>query len=527
MAGGDAQAGHHRPRQRADRPVARRGTSASPTRPTAASAAASPTCASTPTDNGYARPVEGVVASSTRPAARCSRSSTTASCRSRREPGGYYADDVGPLRTDLKPLEIMQPEGPSFTVDGNLVQWQKWSLRVASTRYEGLVLHTVGYEDGGRTRPVLHRASISEMVVPYGDPGPMHGWKNAFDAGEWGLGRLANSLALGCDCLGEIHYFDAVARRRAGRPVHGRERASASTRRTTGSSGSTSDLNTGDTEVRRSRRLVVSVHRAPSATTSTASTGTSTWTASIQLEVKLTGIIPPMAVAPGDSRRLRADGRARARGARTTSTCSASASTSTSTAPTNSVYEVDVEPLPPATGNPWANALRRRGHAAGDGAGGAAPRRPGAQPALAIVNPTSHERARPAHGVQAAADGSTPTLLADPESSVGEARRLRHATTSGSRPTSRDERRAAGELPEPARRRRRAARAGPPPTGRSWTPTSCSGTRSASPTSRGPRTGRSCRSSTPASCSSPGRVLRPQPRARRRPVEQRALRLAA
>ena len=53
------------------------------------------------------------------------------------------------------------------------------------------MLHTVGYDDGDRVRPVLHRASISEMVVPYGDPGPMHGWKNAFDAGEWGLGRMA------------------------------------------------------------------------------------------------------------------------------------------------------------------------------------------------------------------------------------------------------------------------------------------------------------------------------------------------
>ena len=69
--------------------------------------------------------------------------------------------------------------------------WQRWSLRVAMDPYEGLVLHTVGYEDGGRVRPILHRASVSEMVVPYGHPGPMHGWKNAFDAGEWGLGRMA------------------------------------------------------------------------------------------------------------------------------------------------------------------------------------------------------------------------------------------------------------------------------------------------------------------------------------------------
>ena len=71
---------------------------------------------------------------------------------------------------DLKPIVITQPEGPSFTVDGTLVRWQKWRFRVGFTPREGLVLHTVGWEEGGRVRPILYRASLSEMVVPYGDP---------------------------------------------------------------------------------------------------------------------------------------------------------------------------------------------------------------------------------------------------------------------------------------------------------------------------------------------------------------------
>ena len=73
-------------------------------------------------------------------------------------------------------------------MDGNHVHWQKWSLRVSMDSVEGLVLHDIGYEDEGRVRPILFRASVSEMVVPYGDPGPMHGWKNAFDAGRVGPG---------------------------------------------------------------------------------------------------------------------------------------------------------------------------------------------------------------------------------------------------------------------------------------------------------------------------------------------------
>ena len=47
-------------------------------------------------------------------------------------------------RTGLKPLNIVQPEGPSFTVEGNLIKWQKWHIRISFNSREGLVLHNVG-----------------------------------------------------------------------------------------------------------------------------------------------------------------------------------------------------------------------------------------------------------------------------------------------------------------------------------------------------------------------------------------------
>jgi primary-amine oxidase len=47
------------------------------------------------------------------------------------------------------------------------------------------------------------------MVVPYGDPSPQQARKNAFDVGEYGMGMCANSLRLGCDCVGHIVYLDA------------------------------------------------------------------------------------------------------------------------------------------------------------------------------------------------------------------------------------------------------------------------------------------------------------------------------
>ncbi|CAN6597418.1 hypothetical protein TRVA0_001S04236 [Trichomonascus vanleenenianus] len=108
------------------------------------------------------------------------------------------------LRTDLKPYNVVQPEGPSFDLDGNLVKWQKWRFRVGFTPREGLVLHDVDY-DG---RNVFYRLSVSEMAVPYGDPRPPLHRKMAFDFGDCGAGRSANELNLGCDCLGTIKYFD-------------------------------------------------------------------------------------------------------------------------------------------------------------------------------------------------------------------------------------------------------------------------------------------------------------------------------
>ncbi|CAG1997402.1 unnamed protein product [Fusarium graminearum] len=124
------------------------------------------------------------------------------------KPAEYVPELVeGGTRKDLKPLMIVQPQGPSFSVtEGNLVQWQKWRMRVTFNPREGAVIHDIRY-DG---RPILYRLSISDMTVPYADPRAPYHRKQAFDFGDGGLGHCVNSLALGCDCLGVIKYFDGV-----------------------------------------------------------------------------------------------------------------------------------------------------------------------------------------------------------------------------------------------------------------------------------------------------------------------------
>ena len=107
-----------------------------------------------------------------------------------------------PLR-EVAPLEISQPEGVSFTLDGRLLCWQNWQLRLSFNYREGLVLHEVGFRDAGRLRPVAHRLSFAEMSCPPG-LGQRSLRQTAFDIGEWGLGFMTDSLEHGCDCLGEI-----------------------------------------------------------------------------------------------------------------------------------------------------------------------------------------------------------------------------------------------------------------------------------------------------------------------------------
>lgn len=106
-------------------------------------------------------------------------------------------------REPLKPLDIVQPEGVSFQMDGNRISWQNWSMRVGFNYREGLTLHRVSYRDGGRERPIANRLSFAEMAVPYRDPSDDHYRRTAFDVGEWGLGFMTTSLELGCDCLGK------------------------------------------------------------------------------------------------------------------------------------------------------------------------------------------------------------------------------------------------------------------------------------------------------------------------------------
>lgn len=110
----------------------------------------------------------------------------------------FYDPKVrGTNRAPLKPLQILQPEGPSFTLNDFEVAWDQWRFAWSFNSREGLVLHRIRYVDGGRERMILHRASLSEMLVPYGSPEKTWFWRNAVDQGEYGLGNSSTALVPG------------------------------------------------------------------------------------------------------------------------------------------------------------------------------------------------------------------------------------------------------------------------------------------------------------------------------------------
>jgi primary-amine oxidase len=308
---------------------------------------------SEPKDNGYARPIDSMVIVLDLYRMAVIRIEEYPVAPLPPESGNWAREYIPSVRKDLKPVDIVQPEGPSFTVEGNHVQWQKWIFRVGFSSREGLVLHTISYADDGVERPVLYRASICEMVVPYGDPREQYYRKNAFDIGEYGLGMLANSLALGCDCLGAIYYFDfpLVDSRGKVTPL----KAVCLHEEDFGILWKHTDWRTGQSEVRRSRRLSVSFI----ATVGNYEYGFYWYfyqDGSIQCEIKLTGIINTTTLAPGEKSRYGVEVAPRLN-APLHQHIFAARLVMNVDGPNNSVYEVNTAGVPTGPENPYGNAF--------------------------------------------------------------------------------------------------------------------------------------------------------------------------
>jgi primary-amine oxidase len=329
------------------------------------------------------------------------------------EHGNYTPDVIGTMRDTLRPIEITQPDGPSFTVTGDLVEWQNWSFRVGFDVREGLVLHLLSYRDGERDRPVLYRASVAEMVVPYGDPSPVRFWQNYFDIGEYSLGKQVNALKRGCDCLGEIHYFDAVLADDNGDPqvypnaicLHEEDH---------GVLWKHSDLFTGSDETRRQRRLVISFF----ATVGNYDYGFYWYLyldGTIQLENKATGVIFTSAHPGGDY--PWATEVAPGLGAPHHQHLFCARLDMTIDGVPNAVDEIEVQRVPIGPDNPYGNAIGRKTTRLHSESAAARLADNSVGRTWRVLNPTSVNRLGKPVSYVLHPQGQPP-LLADPSSSV-------------------------------------------------------------------------------------------------------------
>ncbi|MDF3289170.1 primary-amine oxidase [Streptomyces silvisoli] len=320
------------------------------------------------TDSPWAHPVGGLFADVDVIERRVVRLIDTGAVPVPAECGRYEAEFNGPPRTGLRPLEIRQPQGPSFEISGRQLSWQKWSFRIDFNAREGLVLHQITFRDGDRERSVLHRASLAEMAVAYGEAEASRNWVAFLDAGEYSLGRNANALKLGCDCLGEIRYLDAVLADDEG-AAYTLPNAVCVHEEDVGLLWKHTDIFNDDAaHSRRARRLVVSYI----ATVGNYDYGFYWYfhqDGTIGFEAKSTGIVQTSAIRPGAGSPhgtevapgllapyhqhlfcVRLD--AAVDGAR------------------NTVEEVDVVPVPTGPGNPNGNAFTVRGTVIADSAEG-------------------------------------------------------------------------------------------------------------------------------------------------------------
>ncbi|ANY05301.1 primary-amine oxidase [Pseudonocardia sp. HH130630-07] len=322
---------------------------------------------------------------------------------------GNFGD--GPYRESRTPLHVSQPDGASFAVsgDGEVVDWENWRFRIGFDPREGLVLHQLSFAG----RPVAHRLSVAEMVVPYADPGPVRFWQNYFDAGEYLLGHAANSLELGCDCVGEIHYVDAVVADAQARP------------RTIGNAiclheeddgvlWKHTDLFTGKQAVRRRRRLVVSFF----ATIGNYDYGFYWYLhldGSVELEVKSTGVVFTGAY---DERAARwATEIAPGLGAPYHQHLFCARLDLTVDGPEGAVDELDVRRLPVSAENPYGNAFERTATRIGTERDGGRVADRGAGRVWRVSSSQGRNRfGEPTGYVLEPEDG--PTLLADDGSSI-------------------------------------------------------------------------------------------------------------
>jgi primary-amine oxidase len=259
---------------------------------------------SSPRDNQYAHPLDFTVVTDTETeeilavdVRRVNGERTAVPLENHNYLPEFIADSY---RSVLKPVDITQPQGVSFRMNGSEIEWAGFKMHIGFNYREGIVLSDVRVHDPyeNRERMLFNRISLVEMVVPYGCPKTPHHRKHAFDIGEYGCGLMTNSLKLGCDCKGAIHYLDAVLATSTGEPSV-IENAVCIHEEDNGLLYKHTDFRDGNVISARDRKLVIS-QIITAANYEYAFYHTFSLDGTYKLETKLTGILNSYCLHPSE-----------------------------------------------------------------------------------------------------------------------------------------------------------------------------------------------------------------------------------
>jgi primary-amine oxidase len=135
-------------------------------------------------------------------------------------PGTEQRVAPAPPGRPLRPLVVSQPNGPSFSISGSEILWDRWRLHFGVHPRRGVEIYDVAIVDGKETRPVLYRAGLSELMTPYGDPEYVSWFPR--DAGDYGMSLYSATRAsaiVGADAPANATFVPAVFPDPKGRPV--------------------------------------------------------------------------------------------------------------------------------------------------------------------------------------------------------------------------------------------------------------------------------------------------------------------
>lgn len=172
--------------------------------------------------NFYAKPIEGLFAVVDLAAGKALRVVDEGAVPVPQDPWGYTEAEVAermPLRPRSNPVTLEQEGGSNIRIDGNVIEWDIWRMHLRVDKRPGVVLSNIDVRDGETWRSVLYQAHLSEVFVPYMDPGEGWYWRTYMDSGEYGFGLFLTPLTPGVDCPRNAVYLPAMINDDNGNPL--------------------------------------------------------------------------------------------------------------------------------------------------------------------------------------------------------------------------------------------------------------------------------------------------------------------